>query len=315
MQEKVILRAVLLACTISTHAAEPEYTIAARARNGFRLEVSVRVNGAGPFWCTLDSGAGGGGFVLDLVSAKKAGLRTTSGGQSFGEGPGVVTDARVLNATLELDNLHIPHQTAVVRPLDEGCIIGTVLFDHFVVEIDYLAPAIRLHNANGYQPAVDAIGVPLMRDPYGRPMIIGRLFLQSRDAVNARLLLDTAIADYSLSLSKAFTDSHSLLRRVSKVIQPPFKAQGTGGGIDILATRIVRLSVGAASVSNPIVMLFRTRSGAAGQQPDGLIGSGYLHRFLVAIDASNGRLYLTPNRTYRDAEPTWPWAVDLPLVQ
>lgn len=314
MLEKMTLRTVVFAYAISAHAAKPEYTIPARLRSGFRLEVSVRVNGSGPFWCTLDSGAGGG-FVLDTVTGKKAGLHPTSGGQSFGEGPGVVKDERVLNATLELDNLHIPHRTVVMRPLDDGCIIGTVLFDHFVVEIDYLAPAIRLHDANSYRPPAGAISVPLTLDSHGRPMITGRLLLQQGDAVNAHLLLDSAIPDYSLSLSEAFTDTHGILKRVRKVIRPPFKAQGTGGGVEILATRIDRLSVGAVSVNNPIVMLFRTGSGAAGQQPDGLIGSGFLHRFLVVIDASSGRLYLAPNRTYRDPEPTRPWTVDLPLVQ
>ena len=57
-------------------AAQPAYTLAARIRTGYRLEVAVRVHGAGPYWCTLDSGAGGG-FLLDKRIGEAAGLHGT----------------------------------------------------------------------------------------------------------------------------------------------------------------------------------------------------------------------------------------------
>jgi hypothetical protein len=313
--ETITLRTIILfACTIfATQAATPDYTIPVRVRSGFRLEVSVRVNGTGPFWCTLDSGAAE--FILDAAVGKNAGLRPSSMGQSHGEGPGVVQDERVLNTTLELNKLHIPHRTIVMRPLEDACLIGTVHLDRFVVEIDYLAPAIRLYAPDGYRPGQSAIDGPLTLDQDRRPMTTGRLFLQPGDAVNARLLLDSAMPDYVLSLSKAFIDKQEILKRVRGVIRPPFRGQGTGGNIDLLATRIDRLSIGPVGISNPIVMLFRTKSGAGGPQPDGFIGSGFLHRFLVIIDVPSGRLYLRPNRTYRDPEPTLPWAANLPLVR
>ncbi len=74
-----------------------------------------------------------------------AGLYPAAAGQSFGEGPGAVQDERVPDATLQLDNLRLPHRTVVMRPIYDACVIGTVTFNRFVVEIDYLAPAIRLH--------------------------------------------------------------------------------------------------------------------------------------------------------------------------
>ena len=307
----MLIRILLFTCAIPLHAANPAYTIPARARSGFRLEVSARVNGLGPFWCTLDSGAGGG-FVLDAAAGSKAGLHPAAAGQSFGEGPDAVQDRRVPDATLQLGNLRLPHRTVVMRPLDDGCIVGAVLFDRFVVEIDYLAPSLRLYHAAAYHHAPDAAAVPLTLDQHGRPIIGARLLLESGDAVDARLLLDSGVPDYALSLSQPFIDTHRILQRVRRVIRPPFQARATGGGIDILATRIDRLSVGPLSVGNPLVMLFRTPSGAAGPQPDGLLGSGFLHRFLVAIDPSRGRLYLEPNRFYLDPEPAWPWAADLP---
>ena len=307
-------RAIIFAFTISAvHAAKPQYTIPARERSGFRLEVQVRVNGAGPFWCTLDSGAGG--FALDSTLGARAGLRPSGAGRSFGEGPGAVPDQRVSHAMLQVEDLRIQNQTVMLRPLEDGCIFGTMLIDRFVVEIDYLAPEIRLYAANTYRPPQQAIRVPLLLDPYRRPMVLGRLLLEAGDAVTARLLLDSAVPDYTLSLTRAFTDRQNIRARVRQVVRPPFHAQSTGGTVDLLATRISRLSVGSAAVRDPVVMLFRSDSAAPGRHADGSIGSGFLHRFLVTIDAPGGRLYLTPNRRYGDPEPTWPWSANLAPVR
>ena len=151
---------------------------------------------------------------MNAAIGKRAGLHPTIEGESFGEGPGAVPDQRLPDATLHLEDLRLPHRTVIMRPLDEDCLFGTVLLDHFVVEIDYLAAAIRLYAANAYRPTQGAISVPLTVDRYKRPMIIARLVLQGGDAVTARLLLDSAIPDYTLSLTKPFTDKESILKRV-----------------------------------------------------------------------------------------------------
>ena len=61
-------------------------------------------------------------------------------------------------------------------------------------------------------------------------------------------------------------------------------------------------------------MLFRTATAAHGRLPDGLLGSGFLHRFLVAIDVHVASLYLAPNRMYNDPAPQWWWSATLPLL-
>jgi hypothetical protein len=144
-------------------AAPPAYTLAARVRAGYRPEISVRVNGAGPFWCTLDSGAGRD-FVVDTAIGKAAGLRPTSLGRSFGEGPDSNVDEIASGATLQVDKLRLPHQRIRMHSLEDGCIFGTKLLDRFVVEIDYLTPEIRLFAADGYLPPTRAVKLPLAFD-------------------------------------------------------------------------------------------------------------------------------------------------------
>jgi hypothetical protein len=294
-------------------AASPAYTIAARFRTGYRPEISIRVNGAGPFWCTLDSGAGGG-FLLDSSIGETIGLRGTKRERSFGEGLDSVMNEIVPDTALQVDKLLLPRQSIRLRSsLGEACIFGTNLLDRFVVEIDYLTPEIRLFAAGGYSPPARAIKLPLMMDGSSRPMVAAQLLLQPPNAARADVLLDTAVADQVLSLSKAFSDEHQILQRVSKVITPPFKAESTGK-IDLLATRIARLSLGPVRLDNPVVMLFRTPTAARGRLPDGLLGSGFLHRFLVTIDVPGANLYLTPNPAYNDPAPQWWWSAALPLL-
>ena len=276
--------------------------------------VSVRVSGGEPL-VYVGFRRWGWWLCLDSIAGRSADLHPTTQGRSTGEGQTGVQSELVPDVTLEIGELRIPHRTVEMRPLG-GCLLGTVLLDKFVTEIDYLTPAIHLYSAQDYLPPREAVSVPLMLDSSRRPMITGRLLLQSRDAVDARLLLDTAVANYALSLSKAFADRERIPKRVITLIHPPFRGEGTGGTIDLLATRIRRLSVGSVGMDEPILLLFQTRSGApVGSQPDGLIGSGFLHRFLVAIDVPNRRLHLTPNRTYNDPEPRWPWASDLQLAR
>jgi hypothetical protein len=220
----------------------------------------------------------------------------------------------VPETVLQVDKLRLPGQSIHLRPLSgDACIFGTKLLDRFVVQIDYLAPEIRLFAPDGYSPPARAVKLSLMFDGFGRPMIAARLLLQRRDAAVADVLLDTAVADQVLSLSKAFSDEREILERVSKLISPPFEGE-SAGKIDLLATRIARLSVGPVGLDNPVVLLFRTATAAHGRLPDGLLGSGFLHRFIVTIDVPRAKLYLTPNQAYNDPAPRWPWSAVLPLL-
>ena len=309
----LLLGFIALMAAPGVRAAQPAYTLAARFRYGYRPEISVRVNGAGPFWCTLDSGAGSA-LLVDRATGEASGLHGSRSERGFGAGPESVVDEVVDDANLQVDKLRLPHERIHLRSLSgDACIFGTKLLDRFVVEIDYVTPAVRLFAAGSYSPPAGGVKLPLLFDGSGRPMVSSRLLLQPRDAVMANILLDTAVADQVLSLSKAFCDERHILKRVSKIISPRFKAESVGT-IDLLATRIARLSLGPVGLDNPVVMLFRTATAAPGRLPDGLLGSGFLHRFLVAIDVPGASVYLTPNRTYDEPAPQWWWSAAIPLL-
>jgi hypothetical protein len=70
-------------------AGAPKYTIEARFLPDYNFLAPVHVNGAGPFWCSFDSG-GSHVISLDSAIAERAGLNPTGTGYSAGVGPEVV---------------------------------------------------------------------------------------------------------------------------------------------------------------------------------------------------------------------------------
>jgi PDZ domain/Aspartyl protease len=281
-------------------ASAPKYTIEARLLPDYTFLVPVRVNGAGPFWCAFDSG---GGHVLSLDSAiaEKAGFRPTGTGNSAGVGPEVVADKRLPGATLQIGQLSIPNRTVVIRPMGQyvpyDCIFGTATLDSFAVEIDYVAPAVRLYDAQTFKPGQRAVSIPMTFDNHGGPIVPARLILQPGEEVYAKFLVDTGGGQWALAISKRFTDDNRILNRVRKTVEPPFQAGGTGGSVALLAARADRLSVGPFGVPDTVVMLFRTES-AVTLPYDGNLTNEFFRRFLLTIDYPNERLFLEPNRDF-----------------
>jgi hypothetical protein len=283
-------------------AAPPAYTIPATIRPTHDIRVQVRVNDAGPFWCTFDTG-GGMNISIDHGMAEAAGLHPTTVGHSPGAGATVVEDARLPGVTLKLGDLSIPNRTVVMHwKQPDGCVFGTTILANFVVQIDYLAGSIRLFTRKAFSAPTDGVSVPLTVKDYV-PVVSAKIVLQGDDAVEGRFVLDTACPQWPLVLAPRFTDKKQILTRVRKVAQPPFKAQ-SGGEVSLLATRMDRLSIGGAGIAQPIAILFRTASVAL-KEDDGLIAGDFLRRFVVTIDYPGRRLFLEPNRDFQD--PPYPY--------
>jgi len=303
MKTLVSLRRIVFASVccagllVESNAATPSFTIPVKFLPNYALLIEVRVNGSNPFLCQFDSGAGNS-FVLDSYKAKRAGFRATGTGTSTGVGPSTITDERLPGATLDLGPLQITDQTVVMYPTGpEPCIFGTGILRNFVVQIDYSTATVRLYEPETFTAAVDAISVPVTLSA-GSPLVDSTINI-SGDWITARLLVDTAVRRF-LALSKGFTDSNNILDRTRKVVKPPFIARGTGGAVNLLATRLDALSIGAGRVDGPVALLIRTSSGASRDEPDGYIGNEYFRRFLLTLDYPHMRLLLEPNQQYHD---------------
>lgn len=109
------------------------------------IVVQARVNGQGPFWMLLDSGADPS--IVELETAKKAGLKLAANGhQGSGGGTGVNLAYETVLPEVQLGGLTATHvdalgmdltklSSALGRPI--GGVLGYSLLKTRIVQIDY----------------------------------------------------------------------------------------------------------------------------------------------------------------------------------
>jgi hypothetical protein len=80
----------------------------------------------------------------------------------------------------------------------------------------------------------------------------------------------------------------------------PQPADSSKPGFTFEASRPHALTVGDFTITQPLVAL--VRSGLGGGMDDGLLGVGFLRRFTAAFHYQAHRLYLRPNRRFREVQ-------------
>jgi hypothetical protein len=218
---------------------------------------------------------------------------------SAGVGASVINDERLPGASLVLGSLQIRDHTVVMLDTKpDDCVFGVGILRQFVVQIDYLASTLRLYDPTNFAAPTGAINVPITFS-VGSPVVDAEITFTENDAFHAKLLVDTGVRRF-LALSKGFTDRHMALSRDGRFLKPPFWAGGTGGPIELLATRLRSVAIGSARAENPVALLIRTASGASRSEPDGYLGNEFFRRFLLTLDYPHSRLILEPNRDFND---------------
>ena len=296
----MLLRVGLAVAGLFVHvlsAATPLFTVPLKFLPDEALLVEVRVNGHGPYSCEFDSG-GSDTFELDSEKAREAGLKPTERGTSAGVGASIIDDERFSGASLVLGSLQIRDRTVVMlNTKPDDCVFGVGILRQFVVQIDYLAGILRLYDPRNFAMPTEAVDVPITFS-VGSPVVDAEVTFTGNDAVHAKLLVDTGVRRF-LALSKGFTDRHMALSRDGRLVKPPFWAGGTGGPIELLATRLRSITIGSARVANPVALLIRTASGASRSEPDGYLGNEFFRRFLLTLDYPHSRLMLEPTRNFK----------------
>jgi len=204
---------------------------------------------------------GGAVFSLDSQKAQAAGFKPNDTGFSAGQGSAVIRDQRIHGATLDMSGVTVRDQTVVLRPFPSEARFDCVM------------------------------GLALLREyvvefDYAKPEI-----------------LDTGagLPYFQLVLLSGFIKEKHVLDRVSQAVQPPDKPKGTGGEINLLASRIQNLKVGTVQLERPIVALFQTQSGG-GNGPDGLLAARFFKKFTVTFDYAGQQMYLEPNANYTEPQ-------------
>jgi predicted aspartyl protease len=292
------MAAVLLAGTSSVRTQQQLIALPVeRASNVFF--VRAHLDGHGPFWFTVDTGATL--TVIDPSTAARAGLTIRPAGRLPNVGVGEAeTDLHTTTATLRIAGLpdFSPPFFYVMPVRDAGAVLGhaidgvlgTDLLRSYVVEFDYAASRVTLTPPGPGRGDPTAGDVPITAR--GNVLLApATLSLPDRSQVPARLLIDTG-SNGSLTLTRPFVDRHGLAARFGSSLRAS-AALGVNGMTVSPVIRLESIAFGASVIRAPDAALSRAAAGLhASADFDGILGAELLRAFRVVVDYPRRRMQL-----------------------
>ena len=270
--------------------------------NSDKIYLSVRLNGAGPYWLVLDTGSPG--MILDTRVGEDLDVATGeafevggAGENAFRLAPAEITfEATLPGLVMSEQPAHIGGIDAIVGPF-EGRIIHGVLggynvFMNYIVEVDYAAQTISVFERDTYEAEAGGTEVSI-QVMGGHSGIEATAVLANGDRLDGLFMIDTGLRG-NLVFNTPFVNEHKLLDRVAPNIYTTMGG-GVGGQVKVNIGRIDDFVFGGFSVGSIYVSLSQLESGAlAAEAIAGIIGSAVLQRFRVVFDYAGERLILYP---------------------
>ena len=288
---------LVLACTSSRSSAQQSFPFDFEDN---RLFVPVHLADTTTRWLILDTGASA--IVLDGNVASALRLTVTPAGSTTGAGTnslrvGLARDVllRVGGVALGPTEVRVSEIDSVLAP-SQGRhapgIIGSRFFVEHVVEIDFAASVIHLHDPHSYRYVGSGVVLPLTFND-GVPLIEGRMTAPDGTVIPMRLVVDLG-AKATLLVSEHFIGEHELMARFPHAVTSPLGA-GVGGPTRYAFSRLPRLALGAggeALVADSLVAGLSVGGTLRSDWYDGLLGAEFLQRYRVTFDYTRKRVIL-----------------------
>lgn len=259
-----------------------------------------------PGWFILDNAVQG--FAVDRDYARQISLQTSGTALTRGEAPKATEAGIIRDVEIGLPGLELTHRVLIAIDLkslepavghEVDGIIGSRLFDDFVVAVDYEHSQLSIYAPDQYRPPATETALPVRIDRHGFHFIDATIALSGIAPITETFLIDSG-ANVFADIYKPFSDAHHLPPAGMKLLDAP----GTSAGATTKSRdgRAERIDIGPYSVENPPITFGEDAEGLmAASDHVGLIGSGFLERFTVVYDSRGKRILLSPNRRYEDA--------------
>lgn len=275
--------------------------------NANKIYLPVQVNGAGPFWFILDSGASFD--ALDKDRAVAAGVQTYGGSTVRGAGEQLVEVTSARGVSLRLGGREVAGEGLAVLPLNsllsnsEGRavdgLLGHGFFSRFVVEIDYARQRVSLYEPDTYSPAGGEV-IPLEIDR-DHALVTATVTTADGRSIRDRLMVDTGFRT-GLTLAAPLVEREGLLASSSRSLAATL-GFGIGGEARGNVARVRGLQLGQLFIKDTLADFSRdTRGVLSSPFFGGIIGGEILRRFRVVFDYRGGRLVLEPNAHFGDPQ-------------
>jgi hypothetical protein len=287
-------------------AAKAPVTVPADVTGYGLIFLRTRVNNSQPMWFALDSGASFP-FVIDIRRSRALGLKLRDVVTADrGAGPGAYEVAMTRGVSLNIGSLDFADQTAAVIALGslEGItgraldgLVGCDLFSRYVVELDYLASKIVLHDPQTYTYSGAGESLPLTKrgDYFFVP---AKIEMPGRPQLDGRFLVDTGGVFITVVLNAPFARSNDLPPSNQRMALDR-SLSGLGGETKVLVSRAISFMLGKLVISEPVVYVSQDTGGAlASSNFDGIVGGELLRKFKVIFDYTRHRLMFEKNTYY-----------------
>jgi len=263
--------------------------------------LQVTVDGSRPLRFILDSGDRWA--VIDLDRAKELGIRLGGSVTFKGVGSQLSTGAFVGDASFSLPglagfsqpvNLALPLRGLAPR-FGRECdgIVGSELLRLFVVEIDYGARMLTLHDKDRFAYSGPGERLSMRLDAEDHPIVEAEVTPLGGEPIRGDFLVDIGAGE-SLVLYSPFAAAHHLPGPGSKTLRALARA-GTGGESTGRLGRVAELKIGGLRLRNPVALFSSDQAGAYAN-PDllGSIGSRLVSQFKLFLDYPHHRIILEP---------------------
>ncbi len=269
------------------------------------IVLKVKVDDSRPLSFVFDTGDKYG--IIDLDRAKELGLKLQGEVRVQGAGPESPTGSFVRESSFTVPGLPGFSQPIVLAlplsrmaprfEMDFDGIIGADFIKEFVVEVDYPAQLLKLHDRKTFQYSGSGESVPLKLNHGGHPIIEAEVTPAGGEPVKAKFVVDLGSGG-ALALHSPFVAERRLLGPNLKTIKA-LGAGGAGGQINGQLGRVSNLKIGSFSIAGPITLFSEDKAGAfASSAIAGNIGAQIMSKFRIFLDYENNRMILEPNASF-----------------
>ncbi len=265
------------------------------------IMIPVKINNSRPLSFVLDTGDKYG--IVDTARAKALGLNLAGQIKVGGAGSETMDGSFVQGANWTLPGLDGFSQPIMLAiPLgklamrfghDFDGIIGSDFIKQFVIEVDYQASVIRLHNKNTFSYSGPGESATMELDRQGHPVIEAEVTPLGGQPIKHKFVLDIG-ASGALTLHSPFVAQHNLLHPELKTIRA-IGAGGTGGKTTGRVGRVAELTIGKFRITHPLTLFSEDKTGAfANSTQAGNIGQLVASKFKLFLDYDHGRIIFEP---------------------
>jgi len=174
-------------------------------------------------------------------------------------------------------------------------IIGYSIFGRYVTELDYDNNTMTLYERDERRIDKSWTAIPIYFKGNNIPWLDASVVISDEKPVSLSMYIDYAASDAVLLLERPHMKFQLPERTVNVHL-----GRGLSGEVYGRTGVISKLIVGPYELKNVKASFASAAVRSKQENADAILGSGSLKRFNLIFDYSNGKLYLKPNKYFRD---------------